>query len=100
MPPEHLRAWFAGARLGMFVHFGAYSMHGWEPSWPLVGGIACFPHCQDLSVAEYYRDLLAFDPEPGAAREWLRLARRCGMRYAVLTTRHHDGFALFVREPA
>jgi len=87
--------WFAGARLGLFVHWGAFSLHGREPSWPLVGGLTCFPHCADLTVAEYYRDLLAFDPEPGAARDWLRLARRCGMRYAVLTTKHHDGFALF-----
>jgi alpha-L-fucosidase len=79
----------------MFVHFGAYSARGWEPSWPLVGGIRCFPHCQDLSVAEYYGAAAGFVPPRGAAREWMRAARRWGMRYAVLTTKHHDGFALF-----
>src|SRR5262245_51063641 len=87
--------WFAGARLGLFVHWRACSPHGPEPSWPLVGRLPCLPHCEDLSVADYYRDLLAFAPPPGAPREWMRLARRCGMRYAVVTTKHHDGFALF-----
>jgi alpha-L-fucosidase len=90
-----MTAWFARARFGMFVHWGAFSLHGWEPSWPLVGGVGCFPHCADITVDDYYRDQASFDPAPGAAREWMRLARRCGMRYAVLTTKHHDGFALF-----
>ena len=79
----------------MFVHWGAYSVHGWEPSWPLVGGIRCFPCCQDFPSRRTTAALAAFDPPVGAAREWMRLARRCGMRYAVLTTKHHDGFALF-----
>ncbi|MGH7895366.1 MAG: alpha-L-fucosidase [Candidatus Binatia bacterium] len=87
--------WFARARFGLFVHWGAYSQHGWEPSWPLVGGIPAFPHCQDVPVATYYRDALRFAPKPGAPREWMRLAQRCGMSYAVLTTKHHDGFTLF-----
>ena len=93
-------AWFEKARFGMFVHWGAYSRAGWEPSWPLVGGLPAFPHCQDLSVDDYYRDALSFAPRAGAAREWMRLARRCGMTYAVLTTKHHDGFALFASEHA
>jgi alpha-L-fucosidase len=88
-------SWFDEARFGMFVHWGPYSVRGWEPSWPLVGGIRCFPCCQDLTVAEYHAGLAAFDPPVGAPREWMRLARRCGMRYAVLTAKHHDRFALF-----
>ena len=88
-------AWFAAARFGLFVHWGPYSRHGWEPSWPLVGGIAAFPYCQDVPVATYYADALRFAPPPGAPREWMRLARRAGMTYAVLTTKHHDGFTLF-----
>jgi alpha-L-fucosidase len=87
--------WFDLARFGLFVHWGAYSQYGWEPSWPLVGGSPAFPHGQDLAVGDYYRDALQFAPDPDVCREWMRLARRCGMTYAVLTTKHHDGFAMF-----
>lgn len=87
--------WFGGARFGLFVHWGAYSLHGWEPSWPLVGGSEAFPYGQDVPVATYYRDVLRFAPPAGAPRAWLEHARRCGMQYAVLTTKHHDGFSLF-----
>lgn len=87
--------WFDAARFGLFVHWGLYSAGGLEPSWPLVGGSAAFPHGQDLPVETYYRYAAGFAPTPDAPREWLRLARRCGMQYAVLTTKHHDGFSLF-----
>lgn len=89
------RHWFETARFGMFIHWGQYSQHGWEPSWPLVGPNPALPHYCGLTTEEYFRDASKFAPEPGAAREWVRLARRCGMRYAVLTTKHHDGYALF-----
>lgn len=88
-------AWFRGARFGMFVHWGAYSARDWEPSWPLVGGNPAFPYCQDVTVDEYYAAVREWSPAPGAAREWVRLARECGMTYAVLTTKHHDGVCLF-----
>jgi alpha-L-fucosidase len=94
------RHWFDAARFGLFVHWGAYSARGFEPSWPLVGGSSAFPHGQDVSVAEYYREVSSFLPRPEAPREWLRLAKRCGMQYAVLTTKHHDGFCLFGGEHA
>jgi len=92
--------WFDTARFGLFVHWGTYSSRGLEASWPLVGGIRAFPYGQDLSVADYYRDATAWVPPPGAPREWLRLAKRCGMQYAVLTTKHADGFCLFGGEHA
>jgi alpha-L-fucosidase len=88
-------SWFATARFGMFVHWGHSSQRGFELSWPLVGGIPILPHCQDLSVAEYHATARTFAPEPGSARGWARLARRLGMQYAILTAKHHDGFALF-----
>ena len=92
--------WFERARFGLFIHWGAYSQYGWEPSWPLVGGVASLPYCQDVPVVDYYRDALRFAPSSDAPRAWMRAARCCGMTYAVLTTKHHDGFALFAREPA
>jgi alpha-L-fucosidase len=87
--------WFDAARFGLFVHWGPYSARGMEPSWPLVGGSGAFPYCQDVSVAEYYRDHGSWAPPRDACRAWLRLAKQCGMQYAVLTTKHHDGFSLF-----
>jgi alpha-L-fucosidase len=87
--------WFTSARFGLFVHWGTYSAQGWEPSWPLVGGVPVFPHCQDVPADDYHATAGAFAPPPDAARDWARRARAAGMRYAVLTTKHHDGYALF-----
>lgn len=88
-------AWFTAARSGLFVHWGTYSVRGWEPSWPLVGGSPAFPYCQDVPAADYFRTAPEFAPPPDAPRAWCALARRAGMAYAVLTTKHHDGFTLF-----
>jgi alpha-L-fucosidase len=87
--------WFDSARFGMFVHWGPVSQRGWELSWPLVGGVPVLPYSHDVAVDDYYANTLEFCPDPGAPAEWMRLAERAGMRYAVLTTKHHDGFALW-----
>jgi alpha-L-fucosidase len=101
MTDDRQRAsWFASARFGLFIHWGFYSAQGWEPSWPLVGNVAAFPAGQDIPVAEYYAAADSFRPPPGAPREWMRLAKACGMQYAVLTTKHHDGYTLFPSEHA
>ena len=90
-----MASWFDTARFGLFVHFGHGSQRGLELSWPLVGGLRVLPHCQDVPAAEYHATARTFAPEPGSPRGWARLARRLGMQYAVLTVKHHDGFALF-----
>src|SRR5689334_7918626 len=87
--------WFDAARFGMFIHWGHISRRGLELSWPMVGGIPMLPYSTGVPVDDYYRDALSFAPEPGAAKEWMAAAKKAGMRYAVLTTRHHDGFALW-----
>ncbi|MDR1373515.1 MAG: alpha-L-fucosidase [Treponema sp.] len=79
-------AWWREARFGMFVHFGLYSTlgrHEWamaEENWP---------------VEEYEKLAGRFKPEAGAPRAWARLAKAAGMKYMVLTTRHHEGFSLW-----
>jgi alpha-L-fucosidase len=100
MPPasatvDPTAAWFAGARFGLFVHWGHGCQHGWELSWPLVGGAPNLKRCQDVPADVYHASARAFAPAPQAARGWLAHAKRCGMQYAVLTTKHHDGFALW-----
>jgi alpha-L-fucosidase len=90
-----MATWFDDVRFGMFVHWGHASQRGLELSWPLVGGTRALPQCQDLTVADYYRTIRTFAPRRDSPRDWARIARRTGMRYAVLTTKHHDGWALF-----
>lgn len=90
-----MATWFETARFGMFIHWGLSSVHGWELSWPMVGGTPALPHCQSASIADYYAAAEHFDPRGYDPRTWARLAKRAGMQYAVLTTKHHDGFALF-----
>ncbi len=90
-----MSSWFDTARFGLFVHWSHASQRGLELSWPLVGGLPVLPHCQDVPAADYHASARSFAPEPGSARAWARLARRLGMGYAVLTAKHHDGFALF-----
>jgi alpha-L-fucosidase len=82
--PEH--AWFAEARLGLFVHWGLYALaarHEWVMSREQI-------HPDTYERYQRYFEADRYDP-----REWARAARAAGMRYAVLTTKHHDGFCLF-----
>ena len=101
MPASALRSpavgqdWFDGAGLGLFIHWSHCSVDGRELSWPMVGGNPALPRCQDLTVADYYSTVPRFTPGPDALREVVALGARAGARYAVLTARHHDGFALW-----
>ena len=79
----------------MFIHWGHSSQAGWELSWPLVGGVFSLPHCQDIPVETYHRQAKSFNPQNYHPADWAKMAKRLGMQYAVLTTKHHDGFALF-----
>ena len=88
-------SWFDTARFGLFIHWSHCSQKGLEVSWPLVGGIPPVLDCGDVPVDEYHATAATFDPQAWDARDLARRAKRLGMRYAVLTTKHHDGFAMF-----
>ncbi|MFG3322646.1 alpha-L-fucosidase [Streptomyces sp. NPDC048171] len=82
-----MQSWFTEAKLGIFVHYGIYSVEGVPESWALFDGV--MPH------ERYMRQLDGFTAsayDPGA---WARLFARAGAGYAVLTARHHDGVALW-----
>ena len=87
-PPEHDRRmqWWRDAKFGMFIHWGLYSILGRE-AWAMGD--------EDIPLAEYERLAPQFQPQPNVPRAWARLARQAGMRYMVLTTKHHEGFCLF-----
>jgi alpha-L-fucosidase len=78
--------WWHEAKFGMFIHWGLYSVIG-QHEWALeVEGV---PLSQYELLAQHFR------PEPNAAREWARLAKRAGQKYMVMTTKHHEGFCMF-----
>jgi hypothetical protein len=79
--------WWTDSRFGMFVHWGIYSVLGVEASWPL--------HSGQLSRSDYEAQMRSFNPSGFKAVELARLAKRAGMKYLVITTKHHDGFAMF-----
>ena len=80
---------------GLFVHYGPYSVSG-EGEWQM--------HDERIDPDKYFSERLpGFKPRPGCIDEWISLAKDCGMKYMVLTTRHHDGYWLgddFIREYA
>jgi alpha-L-fucosidase len=80
------QAWFSESRFGMFVHWGLYSLaarHEWVKSR------------EQLTDEQYQPYFDRFDPDLYDPVAWARLAKRAGMRYVVLTTKHHDGFCLW-----
>ena len=90
-----MTTWFDTARFGMFVHWGHSSQQGIELSWPLVGGHAALPQCTPVPVGQYHASAATFDPAAYDPRAWARQAKRAGMQYAVFTTKHHDGYAMY-----
>lgn len=82
---ERVRWWLA-ARFGMFIHWGLYAIPA-RGEWVM--------YESGIQIAEYERLMNVFKPVNYNPRNWARLARSAGMRYMVLTTKHHDGFCLF-----
>ena len=88
--------WFREAKYGLFVHWGLYAIPAGEWKGRRVPGIGeWIMNRARIPVAEY--ELLAkqWDPVKFDAEAWVRLAKDAGMRYIVITAKHHDGFALF-----
>ena len=86
--PENLQARreFQDMKFGMFIHWGVYSVLG-DGEWVF--------HNRKLTVDEYNRLPAFFDPEKFDAKAWVSLAKAAGVKYITITSRHHDGFAMF-----
>ena len=78
--------WWHAAKFGMFIHFGLYSQHA-RHEWAM--------ETEAIPITEYTPLATEFKPVPGAARAWAKLAKAAGMKYMVLTTKHHEGFCNF-----
>ena len=98
--------WFSEARFGMMVHWGLYSLLAGEYKGEQMGGIDgkggdlgewAMTYFR-IPIREYEKLATAFNPLYFDAEEWVRMAKDAGMNYIVITSKHHEGFALFKSE--
>lgn len=78
--------WYCHDRFGMFIHWGLYSIPA-ENEW--------LRNHKRITIEDYQKYFDSFDPTNYEPKKWAKLAKQAGMKYAVLTTKHHDGFCLF-----
>jgi alpha-L-fucosidase len=78
--------WFQDAKFGMFIHWGVYSVLG-DGEWVM--------NNRKMTAAEYEKLPPQFNPTEFNAAEWVALAKSAGMKYITITSKHHDGFAMF-----
>src|SRR6185436_14802980 len=83
---QKAREWFQDARFGMFIHWGVYSVLG-DGEWVM--------NNRKITVADYEKLPPRFNPTEFNAAEWVSLAKAAGMKYITITSKHHDGFAMF-----
>ncbi|MFB3825419.1 MAG: alpha-L-fucosidase [Bryobacteraceae bacterium] len=89
-------AWLKDSRFAMFIHWGLYSELGGQWKGRTHYGISEWIMFRArIPVAEYESVAARFNPVEFNAREWVRLAKAAGMRHIMITSKHHDGFAMF-----
>ncbi len=98
--------WFDDAKLGIFIHWGVYSVPSWAPKGQYAEWYGHFMHQKDSPISEFHRKYFGdnfkyeqfaerFDAAFFDANEWAKLFKRSGAKYIVLTSKHHDGFCLW-----
>jgi alpha-L-fucosidase len=85
-----MQPWFEDAKLGIFIHWGIYAVNGTWESWEFF--------CERRSYDDYMKQLDGFTAKNYDPRAWAELFRKAGAQYAVLTSKHHDGVALWPTE--
>lgn len=80
------RQWFQDAKFGLFIHWGVYATIG-KGEWVM--------QQQKMSITEYERYAGLFNPEKFDAKAWVSMAKKAGMKYITITSKHHDGFAMW-----
>ena len=79
--------WFADAKLGIFIHWGIYSVNGIDESWSFFN--------KYITYDDYMKQLNGFTASKYDPVAWAKLIKESGAKYTVLTTKHHDGVALW-----
>jgi alpha-L-fucosidase len=88
--------WFREARFGLMIHWGLYSVPAGEWKGKLIPGLGeWIMNRARIPVTEYEQLTKQFNPVKFNADEWVRMARDAGMKYIVITSKHHDGFAMY-----
>jgi alpha-L-fucosidase len=89
MDGDRLR-WFQDAKLGIFIHWGIYSVNGTDESWAFYN--------KKMPYADYMNQLEGFTSSRYDPAAWADLIQRSGAKYAVITTKHHDGVAMYATQ--
>src|SRR4051794_28657095 len=97
-PAQHdaRMAWWRDARFGMFIHWGLYSQAAGEwDGQPSSGAGEWIMNDRQIPVSQYAKLVPQFNPVKFDAETWARAAKSAGMKYIVITAKHHEGFGLF-----
>src|SRR5437762_9429577 len=88
--------WWREARFGMFIHWGIYSVPAGTYNGKQIAGIGeWIMNRGKIPVAEYAKYAEQFNPVKFNAEQWVQIAKNAGQKYIVITSKHHDGFAMF-----
>ena len=99
MTKDERMAWWREARFGMFIHWGVYSIPAGVWNGHEIGGIGeWIMNRGKIPVRDYMEMAKQFNPVKYDPDAWVKMAKDAGMKYIVITSKHHDGFALFKSE--
>jgi alpha-L-fucosidase len=100
LPKDERMQWWREARFGMFIHWGVYAQFAgvYQGHEQLRGGAEWIMNRSKIPVAEYQAMAKQFNPVKYDPDAWVRMAKEAGMKYIVITAKHHDGFAMFKSE--
>jgi len=88
--------WWRDATFGMFIHWGAYAVPAGIYKGKEVQGVGeWIMHTANIPIPEYEAYVRQFNPQQFNAKEWVSIAKQAGMKYIVITSKHHDGFGLW-----